>query len=163
MLVLRFCIPGLLMAASMAQLGCAPTSVQTGELALCANWGASGFAEPHLVINPADQTMSVFDVNYHLENCSNDKFVCLDGPIPFVQPLATTSSGNSSVKLASSSEVRIVALATGGSQIEITKIEPSLTRKITYNYAADTSLRSLDIIDMRKGESETTHYERCQQ
>lgn len=153
-------IPWLLTAALLAPLGCAPVSVQTGVLALCANEGASGFDEPHLVINPTDRTVSAFDVNYHQEDCSNGEFVCLDGPIPFIQPLASTSLGDSNIELANS-DVRITALANGGSQIEIMKTEPSLKRKVVYNYGSDTSLLSLEIIDTLDGEAETTRYEPC--
>lgn len=150
----------LLTTALLAPLGCAPVDVPTGVLALCANESASGFDEPHLVINPTDRTVSAFDVIYHQVDCSTDEFVCLDGPIPFIQPLASTSGGDSSVDLANS-DVSITALANGGSQIEIVKTEPSLKRKIVYNYGADTLLLSLEIIDTLDGETETTRYEPC--
>lgn len=150
----------LLMATLLATLGCAPVGVQTGVLALCANEGATGFDEPHLVINPTDRTVSAFDVNYHQVDCSTDEFVCLDGPIPFIQPLASTSWDVSNIDLANS-DVRITASAKGGFQIEIVKTEPSLKRKIVYNYGADTSVLRLEIIDTLDSETETTRYEPC--
>lgn len=150
----------LLTPALLAPLGCAPVSVQSGVLAFCANEGANGFDEPHLVINPNDRTVSVFDVNYHQKDCSNDEFICLDGPIPFIQPLSSKSLEDLNIELVNW-DVRIAAFANGGSQVEIVRTEPPMKRKIVYNYGADISLVSLEIIDTLDSETEITRYEQC--
>lgn len=150
----------LLIAALMTQLGCAPVNLQTDGLAFC-DRDAIGFPRPHLVINPADRTIQAFDVTYQLEDCSNDEFICLDGPMSFIQPRPSTNVANSHIELGGNSEVRIIALGNGGSRIEISKSEPSRSEKVTYNYGADSSLQSLEIIQSFNGNTATARYEPC--
>ena len=154
----------LLTAGLVTQLGCAPASLQTDGLAFCETGDANGLPEPHLVINPADRTVKVFHETYHMEDCSNDQFICLDGPIPFIpfiQPRPSTSVSNSHIALSGNSEVRITALRNGGSRIEITQTEPSEVRKTTYNYGADSSPQSLEIFASFDGTTQTARYEPC--
>lgn len=161
MLERGFSLSWLLITASLTQLGCAPANVQTGVLALCATRDASGFPEPHLLINSADQTIKAFDVSYHLDGCSNDEFVCLDGPIPFIQPLRSTDANDSDIDIGGNAEVHITAIEGGGSQFEIVKKTSLQIRKVTYSYGADSSLLNLEIVDTAEGQIETTRYEYC--
>lgn len=153
----------LLTAALMTQLGCAPANLQTDGLAFC-DRDAFGFPRPHLVINPANRTVQAFDVTYQMNDCSNDEFICLDGPIPFIpfiQPRPSTSVGNSHIELGGNSEVRITALGNGGSRIEIFKTEPSRIQRVIYNYGVDSSLQSLETIQSFNGNTTTARYEPC--
>ena len=130
-------------------------------MAFCDASEANRLPEPHLVINPAERTISTYHVIDHLEDCSNAAFICLDGPIPFVQPRPSTSAGNSRIELRGNSDVRIIALGNGGSRIEISRTEASHSLKVVYNYGANSVLQSLEIIFVDDGITETTRYEPC--
>jgi hypothetical protein len=152
----------MLTAVLVTQLGCTQANVETGGLAFCDR--AIGLPEPHLVINPANRTIKTFDVTYHMEDCSNDEFICLDGPIsflPFIQPRPSTRAGNSRIELRGNAEVRITALGNGGSRIEISKTEASRSLKVIYNYGVDSVLQSLEITASFDGTTETARYEPC--
>lgn len=154
----------LLTAGLMMQLGCAQANLHPGDLAFCDTSGAIGFPEPHLVINPANRTIRALDVTYHLEDCSNAEFICLDGPIsfiPFIQPRPSTSVGNSRIDLRGNAEVRITALGNGGSRIEISKTEASRSLKVVYNYGVDSVLQSLEITASSDGITDAARYEPC--
>lgn len=154
----------LLTAGLITQVGCAQANLQPGDLAFCDTSDANAFPEPHLVINPVNRTIRALDVTYHLDDCSNAQFICLDGPItfiPFIQPRLSTTVGNSRIELRGNSNVRITALENGGSRIEISKREASRSLKAVYNYGAGSVLQSLELTVSDDGTTDTARYEPC--
>lgn len=154
-------IRSLLTAGLLAQLGCAQANLRPGDLAFCDTSGANGLPEPQLVINPTERTISTYHVIDHLEDCSNAAFICLDGQMPFIQPRPSASAGNARIQLRNNAEARIAALRNGGSRIEISGVTAPETQKVIYNYGADTSLQSLEIIRSVNGNAETARFEPC--
>lgn len=157
------CLSCLLTAGLITQLGCAQADLQPGDLAFCDTSAANGLPEPHLVINPAERTISAHHVTYQLEDCSNAEFICLDGQMPFIQPRPSTRAGNSRIELRGNAEVRIAASGNRGFRIEISRIAAPGIQKITYNYGVDSSLQSLEIINSVNGTAATARYEPCRQ
>jgi hypothetical protein len=151
----------LLIAAPITQIGCAPSSTQNDALSFCASVEGDGFSRPHLQIDSVNQTIEAFDVTYHLDDCSTDEFICLDGAIPFIQPLPGMDIANAQFELGSQTEVRTTITETGLLRVEIFKRAPAPQRHVTYNYAADFTVLSVKITDTVDGSEETTRYEPC--
>lgn len=151
----------LLTAGLITQLGCTQANLRPGDLAFCDTSEASGVPEPQLVINLTEQTISTYHVIDELSDCSNAAFICLDGQMPFIQPRPSTSAGNSRIALRGNAQVRIIALGNGGSRVEISQIAAPGIQMVIYNYGADTSLQSVEIVDAVNGGTGTARYEPC--